>query len=305
MEFLEAYIKFSPLWNQSHRFYHTVENHLDPMLKDCHSIELRYFALFHDIIYDPYSLTNEEDSIYLFCEHKNSFEDLEDPHIVLEMIRATKDHKKSNNPLIQEAIDLDMAVLDSGFIKLLRYEKGIFLEYQKTDLLEYIKKRIEFLSLYADNSNILKLIEYIASKKYSVGIYAGSFDPFHVGHLDIVHKAEKLFDKVIVVRAINPEKQMHTYSLPESLPNQIINHDGIITELFKEDRQYRSTMIRGIRNEYDVASEMNYMAWVHEINPDIPFVHLFCDQENVKISSSALRGFSKIEGFDIDRWLVK
>jgi len=303
MNFNEAYKKFSPLWNQSYRFYHTVENHLNPMLRGCFSSEMKYFALFHDIVYDPDSYTNEEDSVVLFNKHRHSFEDLDYPDLVVEMIMATRDHLNSTNDLIQKAVDLDMEILDSSFIKLLRWERGIFLEFQRTDINEYIKKRVEFLSQYMDKVNITKLIEYIITKEYSIGIYAGSFDPFHVGHLDIVHKAEKLFDKVVIVRAINPEKERHTYSMPELLPNRIINHEGIITELFKKDRQY--TMVRGVRNEYDVASEMNYMAWVHEVDADIPFVHLFCDQENVKISSSALRSFSKIKDFSIDRWLVK
>ena len=38
-------------------------------------------------------------------------------------------------------------------------------------------------------------------------IYAGSFDPFHNGHLDIVKKASKLFDEVYVVIAKNPKKR--------------------------------------------------------------------------------------------------
>ena len=50
---------------------------------------------------------------------------------------------------------------------------------------------------------------------------------------------------------------------------------------------------------------MNYMAWVHEINMNVPFVHIFCDQENIKVSSSALRSFTKIKGFDISKWIVK
>lgn len=63
MNFKQAYTKYSSLWNNEFRFYHNVENHLKPMIskisKNYHNdIRLKYFALFHDIIYDPYSETN-------------------------------------------------------------------------------------------------------------------------------------------------------------------------------------------------------------------------------------------------------
>ena len=40
-----------------------------------------------------------------------------------------------------------------------------------------------------------------------VGFYAGSFDPFTVGHLFVVKKASKLFDKVIIALGVNPSKK--------------------------------------------------------------------------------------------------
>jgi len=304
MDFNEAYEQFSGLWESPLRFYHTRTNHLDKILPYCNTIELKYFALFHDIVYDPYSESNEEDSVQFFRQHAGTFDDLDNARLVEEMILATKHHKPSTNDQINKAVEIDMAVLHADFGDLLAYENGIFKEYQKVDLSTYLEKRVEFLSRYKHIGNIPQLIEYIKNKSYSIGLYAGSFDPFHVGHLDIVHKAEHLFDKVIIVRAVNPEKPEHRYTMPESLPNEIIDHAGLITKLF-DSKQMQRTLIRGIRNEYDIASEMNYMAWVHEMDKDIPFVHIFCDQENIKVSSSTIRSFSKIEGFDASKWVVK
>lgn len=292
------------MWESPFRFYHTKENHLDKILPFCETIELKYFALFHDIVYDPYSRTNEEDSVALFTKHAKEFKDLSNIHIVVEMIMATKNHIKSNDNLINKAIEIDMSILHSNFGELLNYEKEIFKEYQRTDLGTYIEKRVEFLSQYRDIGHINELIEYIINRNYSVGLYAGSFDPFHIGHLDVLRKAEDLFDKVIIVRAVNPEKPEHKYHMPQSIPNQIIEHSGLITDLFNNGT-IKHTLIRGIRNEYDIASEMNYMSWVHEIKKGVPFIHIFCNQENIKISSSALRSFAKINGFDISKWVVK
>jgi len=215
MDFDEAYDYFAWMWETPFRFYHTKKNHLNPLLLHCNTRELKYFALFHDIIYDPYSSTNEEDSVNLFNEYRDQFDDLDEPDLVVDMIMATKTHRKTSDPLIDEAIELDMAVLHSSFDKLLQYEQGIFKEFQKTDINTYIDKRIEFLSKHNGTEN---LIYYIRNYKYSIGLYAGSFDPFHVGHLDVLHKAEKLFDKVIVVRAVNPDKPGSSRSSIRSYP---------------------------------------------------------------------------------------
>lgn len=308
MQFEKAYGIYREYWFSPFRFYHTDENHLSNILPLCDSIELKYFALFHDIVYDSREsdIKNVDESIEFFKRHMDEFDDL--PHdakeLVIEMIEATKDHKTThNNPMVNKAIEIDLSILDSSMDKLIEYEELIFKEYQRTDINEYVKKRIKFLELYKERGNIKQLIEYLKEKKYSIGLYAGSFDPFHVGHLDILEKAEKLFDKVIIVRAINPSKAKHKFKMPSTLPNQMIFHDGLITELFKEDG-HKYTLVRGIRNEYDIASEMNYMSWVNEIKKDVPFVHLFCDPKHIKISSSALKNMSQFESFNLDQWVV-
>ena len=63
-------------------------------------------------------------------------------------------------------------------------------------------------------------------------IYAGSFDPFHNGHLDIVKKASKLFDEVYVVIAKNPKKE-RTYDKNEMAKAiQLIFHNENLSNCF-------------------------------------------------------------------------
>jgi len=291
MKFIEAYSLFSPMWKSPFRFYHTKENHLDPMLGQCNTIQLEYFALFHDIVYNPYSSTNEEDSNKIFVENSCLFEDLPNPELVSEMILATKAHDKTGVKEIDYAIQLDMNILQSSFKDLVVYENLIFKEFQKTPIDVYVNKRVEFLERYRNVGNIAELINYIKYKKYSIGIYPGSFNPFTVGHLDILNKAEKLFDKVIIVRAVNHEKKDPEFEMPV-LANEITSYSGIITDLFNNGE----VLIRGIRNLNDFINEIDYMDLVQEIKK-IPFVHIICDSDNRKVSSTHVKELIKI-GYD-------
>jgi cytidyltransferase-like protein len=51
------------------------------------------------------------------------------------------------------------------------------------------------------------------SKKVKTGVFAGSFNPPHVGHLNIIQKAEKIFDNIVVLQAWNPAKNMPAYPI--------------------------------------------------------------------------------------------
>ena len=58
-------------------------------------------------------------------------------------------------------------------------------------------------------------------KDMRYGIYPGAFDPFHIGHLDIVRQAQKVFDRVFAIRAVNPEKAKASSKLPEDFLSQM------------------------------------------------------------------------------------
>lgn len=100
-----------------------------------------------------------------------------------------------------------------------------------------------------------------------VGFYAGSFDPFTVGHLHVLKKACEIFDKVIIGIGVNPDKQRRFNKDQmqkaiirvlerENISNaQVIIYQGLTTDKAKE---YNSTfLIRGIRNEFNYGVEEN------------------------------------------------
>ena len=60
---------------------------------------------------------------------------------------------------------------------------------------------------HINQKNIRLLIIYIETRKIRVGIYAGTFNPITTGHLNIIEKSNKIFDKVIIAFGNNPEKE--------------------------------------------------------------------------------------------------
>jgi cytidyltransferase-like protein len=116
--------------------------------------------------------------------------------ITFESILDTKTHKPRNE-ISEIFCSLDLFCLTNyNFKELIEYEHGIFKEYQYVDYLTYHSKRLDFLfdiknDLKTNNYNLDLLIQYIKNRKIKVGLYPGSFRPFHIGHLDILKKAIK------------------------------------------------------------------------------------------------------------------
>ena len=140
--------------------------------------------------------------------------------------------------------------------------------------------------------------------KKRTGIYPGSFDPFHIGHLDIVRQAQKVFDNVQVVRAVNPDKSKSASELPckflDRMDVSVTTYQGLITDHIKtlEENGHDVTLIRGLRSGADLGYEQNLVAFMRNMHPEIKVVFFLCDPKFQHISSSALRGirqFSKTE----------
>ncbi len=142
-------------------------------------------------------------------------------------------------------------------------------------------------------------------------LVTGSFDPFTLGHLDIVKRAAKLFDKVYVAILVNPLKKS-VFSVDdrlriakkstEGLDNvRVVSYAGMTADLAKElDVKY---LVRGIRNDDDYAYE-HEMAEYNYINGGIETVFFFNDIKLDKVSSTEVR--IKLEcGEDIKKLVCK
>lgn len=108
-----------------------------------------------------------------------------------------------------------------------------------------------------------------------VGFYAGSFDPFTNGHLHVVTRAAKMFDKVIIGIGVNPQKTrrfdkdvmknaIEQVLIRENLTNvTVISYEGLTVDAaLKHDS---TLLVRGIRNGMDYDQEENIASINEEI----------------------------------------
>lgn len=130
------------------------------------------------------------------------------------------------------------------------------------------------------------------------GIFTGSFDPFHLGHLSVVEAACEIFETVTVLIATNPEKGLSVFddhrrltiaaAATKHLPKVKV---FVITNklVTSEDGDDDAVFIRGIRNHDDLDHEFRNMRLNQIINKNYRTVFLPCDTKYSDISSSLIR----------------
>jgi len=149
--------------------------------------------------------------------------------------------------------------------------------------------------------------------KKTIAIYPGSFNPFTVGHQNILEKAERIFGKgnVIVSVGINPEKIKHVgnhelemvknnkvKSLEIQLPSKNIEgYIGFLTDYVreKEEEGYNVVVIRGLRNGYDFDYEYNSLRYIWDQKPDLNLICIFCDPVFMHVSSSGYKTLESVK----------
>ena len=284
-------------YEEHHRYYHTTTHLLDVVLQlsklDHFDDELFLAAVYHDAIYDPQANDNEERSAALFlAEAKSASLNKLQMDSINRLILDTKTHKPSIEKS-QLLIKADLSILEQPLSKLIEYEHQIFKEFQFVDYKVYQPKRIEILNQLNVNGKLNALIEYVTFRKPSIGVFCGSFNPFHKGHYNVLQKAERIFDKVIISFGKNPDKTNRTWDIPNSIKNrQLTEYNGLLTD-FVESLGYDVVVIKGLRNSTDFQYEQNQYRYIQELMPGIKIINIFCDKEFEHISSSGIRTLEK------------
>lgn len=129
-----------------------------------------------------------------------------------------------------------------------------------------------------------------------IAVYPGSFDPITVGHIDIISRALRVFDKVIILVADNPNKksrfsvseriQMIKESTKELGNVEVDSTSGLSIKYAKEHNA--THMIRGLRAVTDFEYEFQFSEANEYIDPSVDIVFFMSHKETTFISSSSI-----------------
>ena len=136
-----------------------------------------------------------------------------------------------------------------------------------------------------------------------IAVFAGTFDPFTIGHQDIVNRALPLFDKIIVAIGVNEDKAPF-FSLGErmeSIKRSFINNEKIIIEAYTGltgefcNKNNARFLIRGIRNSVDFQYESD-LAQVNRELFELETIFFMSIPTLTHISSSLVKELYKNKG---------
>ena len=143
-----------------------------------------------------------------------------------------------------------------------------------------------------------------------IALFPGTFDPFTLGHLDIVNRGLNMFDEVVVAIGVNTGKK-HMFSLEqreqwikeifEDEPRVMVaSYEGLTAKYAEQiGAQF---ILRGLRTNQDFTYEKQ-IAYVNEdMSPTINSVFLMSHQTNATVSSTIVRDLIQFGG-DFEKYL--
>jgi pantetheine-phosphate adenylyltransferase len=130
-----------------------------------------------------------------------------------------------------------------------------------------------------------------------IAIYPGSFDPLTNGHVDIIQRGSRLFDRIVVGVLINSEKAP-LFTIPERVdiarnvfrewPNvEVDTFDGLLVEYARRKRA--SVIVRGLRAISDFEYEMQMALMNRRLNPDVETVFMMPAEPYTYVSSRLVK----------------
>ncbi len=138
-----------------------------------------------------------------------------------------------------------------------------------------------------------------------IAVYPGSFDPITNGHLDIIRRAAKMFDKVIVLVSYNQKKMGGTFPVSErvnfikrcvsDIPNvQVDSYTGLLADYVRIVGA--SAIVKGLRAVSDFEDEFQQALINRQLAPEVDTVFLVTSLEYMYLSSSAVKEICSLGG---------
>jgi len=137
-----------------------------------------------------------------------------------------------------------------------------------------------------------------------IGIYPGSFDPIHKGHIDIIKRATKLVDKLFIAVADSPHKnpmfnlderkEMIEQEFSKETGIEVIAFNNLLVDL--ADSLNAQILIRGLRAVSDFEYEFQMLGMNRQLNSNIETVFLMADAQRQSISSNFIKDIARLGG---------
>jgi pantetheine-phosphate adenylyltransferase len=135
-------------------------------------------------------------------------------------------------------------------------------------------------------------------------MFPGTFDPIHYGHMDIVNRASKIFDEVLIAvydkpvknLLFSPEERLSLVrSSFENRPNiKIMGYSGLTVKIARKHDV--NVIIRGLRVFSDFEFEFRMALANHRLETEVETVALITNEEHTFISSTTVREIAMLDG---------
>ncbi len=135
-------------------------------------------------------------------------------------------------------------------------------------------------------------------------VYPGTFDPITYGHIDLVERAARIFDHVIVALAINKNKnpffsldervELASHTLKKLSNVSVRDFDGLLIDFMHQEQA--GIILRGVRMVSDFDYEFQLAGMNRQLAPDIESLFLMPSQKYTCISSSFVREVAVLGG---------
>ena len=140
--------------------------------------------------------------------------------------------------------------------------------------------------------------------EHRIAVYTGVFDPVHLGHLDVIDRGRRIFDRLIVGVGTNPDKGPF-FSMEERVDLvrrtiagfgnvSVQPFDGLAVQFVREVGA--RVMLRGLRTTSDMESEFTMSLMNLNLDPEIETVFLMAKEAYSHLSSSLLRQIASFGG---------
>jgi pantetheine-phosphate adenylyltransferase len=137
-----------------------------------------------------------------------------------------------------------------------------------------------------------------------IAVYPGSFDPITLGHLNVIERVSRLFDRLIVAVGINIEKspmfeiaervELVRATTPHLDNVEVRTFSGLAVEFVKGCGA--RIMVRGVRPITDIPAELTMMMANRRLAPDVETLFMIADGELAHVSSSMIKQIAPLAG---------